>query len=167
MVPFPKDGSAMLTQRSEYALRAMLMLATLPPEGRLMVREIAAARKVPRKFLEQILLDLKQRGLLVSQRGKTGGYRLAKPANRVTFGEIIRITDGPLALIACASLTGYERCDDCEDEKACAIRKTMRSVRDVTAGILDTVTLADALQAEQKQRAGQGRRRTILSKSNS
>ena len=154
----------MLTQRSKYALRAMLMLATLPPDERLMVSEIAEARKVPRKFLEQILLDLKQHGLLVSQRGKSGGYRLARPADLITFGEIIRITDGPLALIACASLTGYERCEDCEDEKVCAIRKTMRSVRDVTAGILDTVTLADAVQTEQKQRAGRGRGRTIVSK---
>ncbi len=157
----------MLTQRSKYALRAMLMLAAQPPEELLMVSEIADARKVPRKFLEQILLDLKMKGLLQSRRGKSGGYRLAKPADRITFGEIIRITDGPLALIACASLTGYERCEDCEDEKVCAIRKTMRSVRDATAGILDTVTLAEAVGDEQNHRSGRGKGRTILSKFNS
>ncbi len=157
----------MLTQRSKYALRAMLMLATLPPDKRLIVSTIATERKVPRKFLEEILLDLKQHGLLASQRGKTGGYRLAKPADQITFGEIIRITDGPLALIACASLNSYERCDDCEDEKVCAIRKTMRAVRDVTADILDTVTLAQAARDEQKQGSEPARKRTILSKSNS
>src|SRR5262249_20683132 len=99
----------MLTQRSKYALRAMLMLAAQPPDKLLLMSEIAATRKVPRKFLEQILLDLKLNGLLESQRGKNGGYRLARPANRITFGEVIRITDGPLALIACASLTGYRQ----------------------------------------------------------
>jgi Rrf2 family protein len=142
----------MLTQRSKYALRAMLMLAAQPSDQLLLVGDISSARNVPRKFLEQILLELKVQGLLVSQRGKKGGYRLARPANQITFGEVIRITDGPLALIACASLTGYQRCEDCEDEKACAIRKTMRSVRDATASILDTVTLADGLKVEEKRR---------------
>jgi Rrf2 family protein len=152
----------MLTQRSKYALRAMLMLAGQPTEKLLLVSEISTARKVPRKFLEQILLALKQHGLLESQRGKSGGYRLARTADRITFGEIIRITDGPLAMIACASLTGYRACDDCEDEKTCAIRKTLRSVRDATAAILDTVTLAEALKLERKPRAkGRGEKNSL------
>ncbi|MBX3509480.1 MAG: Rrf2 family transcriptional regulator, partial [Parvibaculum sp.] len=76
--------------------------------------------------------------------GKLGGYALAKPADTITFGQIIRIMDGPLAPIPCASLTGYRRCADCRDEKACAVRRTMREVRDAAAAILDGMTLADA-----------------------
>ena len=136
----------MLSQRSKYALRAMTMLAAQKPGELVLVAEIARSRKVPKKFLELILLDLKRRGLLFSRRGKSGGYCLAKPASKITFGEIIRITEGPLAPLACASLTAYRRCDDCEDEKACAIRRIMKGVRDATAGILDKATLADALK---------------------
>ncbi|TAK98612.1 MAG: Rrf2 family transcriptional regulator [Rhodospirillaceae bacterium] len=135
----------MLTQRSKYALRAVLMLAAQKPGELVLVADIAKKRKVPKKFLELILLDLKKRGLLFSRRGKNGGYRLARPASKITFGEIVRITDGPLAPLACASLTGYQRCNDCEDEKTCAIRRVMRGVRDATAAILDHTTLADAI----------------------
>ena len=135
----------MLTQRSKYALRAMLMLAAQKPGELVLAADIAKKRKVPQKFLELILLDLKKRGLLVSQRGKNGGYRLARPPSKITFGEIVRLTDGPLAPLACASLTGYQRCRDCEDEKTCTIRKTMRKVRDASAAILDHTTLADAV----------------------
>jgi len=124
----------------------MLMLAARKPEELVLVSDIAKQRKVPKKFLELILLDLKNQGLLLSRRGKNGGYGLAKPANKITFGEIIRITDGPLAPLACASLTGYQKCKDCEDEKACAIRKVMRGVRDSMSGILDKTTLAEALR---------------------
>jgi Rrf2 family protein len=136
----------MLTQRSKYALNAMLMLAAQKPGELVLVADIAKKRKVPKKFLELILLDLKKRGLLFSQRGKNGGYRLARPASKITFGEIVRITDGPLALLPCASLTGYQKCGDCEDEKTCAIRKTIRKVRDASAAILDHTSLADALK---------------------
>ena len=131
----------MLSQRSKYALRAMTMLAATKPGELILVADIARQRKVPRKFLELILLDLKKRGLLHSKRGKNGGYCLSRPASKITFGEIIRITDGPLA---CASLTAYRKCDDCEDEKSCSIRRIMRNVRDSAAAILDKVSLADA-----------------------
>lgn len=136
----------MLSQRSKYALRAMLMLAARKPDELVLSADIAKQRKVPQKFLELILLDLKKRGLLHSQRGKNGGYCLARPASKITFGEIIRITDGPLAPLACASLTAYRKCEDCEDEKTCAIRRIMRGVRDSMSAILDKVTLADALK---------------------
>jgi Rrf2 family protein len=124
----------------------MLMLAGEKPEDLVLVSDVAKSTKVPKKFLELILLDLKKRGLLHSRRGRNGGYALARPANKITFGEIIRITDGPLAPLACASLTAYRKCSDCEDERACAIRKIMRSVRDSMSGILDKSTLADALK---------------------
>jgi Rrf2 family protein len=136
----------MLSQRSKYALRAMTMLAAQPQGKLILMADIARQRKVPKKFLELILLDLKRHGLLHSRRGKSGGYSLAKPADKITFGEIIRITDGPLAPLACASLTAYRKCDDCEDERSCAIRRVLRNVRDATAAILDKTTLADAVK---------------------
>ncbi len=135
----------MLSQRSKYALRAMTMLAAQTPGQLVLAADIAKQRKVPRKFLELILLDLKKHGLLHAKRGKNGGYCLARPAKKITFGEIVRITDGPLAPLACASLTAYRKCEDCEDEKSCAIRKIMRCVRDASSAILDKSTLADAV----------------------
>jgi len=134
----------MLSQKAKYALKAMLMLAEQEEGVLLQTPEIAEAQKIPRKFLELILLDLKNRGYVHSQRGKHGGYVLGKPAGEITFGQIVRLMDGPLAPIPCASLTAYRRCADCRDEKTCAIRKVMREVRDAVAGVLDHVSLADA-----------------------
>lgn len=134
----------MLSQKAKYALKAMIALATQDDGELLQAADIAERQNVPRKFLELILLELRKNGLVRSQRGKLGGYALAKPADTITFGQIIRIMDGPLAPIPCASLTGYRRCADCRDEKACAVRKTMREVRDAAAAILDGMTLADA-----------------------
>lgn len=135
----------MITQRSKYALRALLMLAGQPEGHLVLISEIAKRENVPRKFLELILLDLKRRGLLRSQRGRRGGYGLARPADSITFGEIIRMTEGPLAPIPCASLTGYQRCSDCPDEENCAIRKVMRRVHNAISEILDRTTLADGV----------------------
>ncbi len=126
----------------------MLHLAKQKPDQLVLVADIANKAKIPKKFLELILLDMKKRGLLHSQRGKNGGYTLARPSDKITFAEIIRITDGPLAPIACASVTAYRKCEDCEDEKTCAIRKIMRGVRDSMSAILDTVTLADGLSGK-------------------
>jgi Rrf2 family protein len=135
----------MLTQRSKYALRALQALAALEDDARLLSSTIAKEQRIPQKFLEQILLDLCRRGLIISHRGRNGGYQLAKEATQITVGDIIRYTDGPLAPIACASLTGYEKCNDCVDEKRCSIRKLMRKVRDSMSEILDHTTLADTL----------------------
>ena len=133
----------MLSQKAKYALKAMIVLAGAQ-EGKLVqAQEIAGRQNVPKKFLELILLDLKRHNLLDSQRGKQGGYRLAKPAAQITFGQIVRIIDGPLAPIPCASLTGYRRCADCRDEASCAIRRVMREVRDAVSSVLDQVSLAD------------------------
>lgn len=134
----------MLSQKAKYALKAMLALAERENGELLQAGDIAEQQNVPRKFLELILLDLRKHGLVHSHRGKHGGYALAKPADAITFGQIIRIMDGPLAPIPCASLTGYRRCVDCADEKACAIRRAMREVRDAAAGILDNLTLEQA-----------------------
>ena len=134
----------MLSQKAKYALRALLMLAEAPPEGLVLIQDIADRQKVPRKFLELILLELKRHGFVHSQRGRSGGYLLARPAGTISFGQVVRAMDGPIAPLPCASVTGYRRCADCVDEQTCAIRKVMRSVRDAMAEILDRTTLEDA-----------------------
>jgi Rrf2 family protein len=114
-----------------------------------MTTEIAARGNLPKKFLEAILLELNRNGLVRSRRGRGGGYALAKPADLITFGDIIRVVDGPLAPISCVSVNFYYPCKDCKDEKTCKIRKVMQRVRDAIAGELDGTTLHDALQTPQ------------------
>ena len=133
----------MLTQRSRYALRALIFIARSNGVAPVPISTIAADQKLPRKFLEAILLDLKNGGLVTSYRGKLGGYRLARPAGQISFGEIIRQIEGPLALVPCVSVSAYQRCVDCFVESTCVIRKTMLEVREQTANILDHTTLAD------------------------
>ena len=141
----------MLTQRSRYALRAMLCLARAEPARFVPMRAIAAEAQVPRKFLEFILADMRAAGLVESARGKTGGYRLARLPELISFGEIIRLIEGPIALVPCVSRTAYRRCEGCTDEATCEIRRAMLAVRDASARILDGTSLAsggdDALAA--------------------
>lgn len=134
----------MLSQKAKYALRALLMLAEAPADELVLIQEIADRQKVPKKFLELILVELKRHGFAHSQRGRSGGYCLARPADAITFGQVIRAIDGPIAPLPCASITGYRKCPDCADEQTCAIRKVMRTVRDAMSEILDRTTLADA-----------------------
>ena len=136
----------MLTQRSRYALRALIFLARTGSVAPVPISVIAADQQLPRKFLEIILLDLKNGGLVASYRGKLGGYRLARAPRAISFGEIIRLIEGPLALVPCVSVTKYHRCADCFDEATCVIRKVMLDVRDGTAAILDSTTLADMVE---------------------
>ncbi len=137
----------MLSQRCKYALKAMINLARTP-EGCRCVADIAEQENIPRKFLEAIMSDLR-RGLLVeSARGKLGGYRLARPADLITFGEIVRLVDGPLALLPCASRNFYRRCDDCPDETACALRRVLVDARNELSGVLDRTTLADPIKLQ-------------------
>lgn len=133
----------MLTQRSRYALRALIFIARSGGIAPVPISAIAADQKLPRKFLEIILLELRNGGLVDSYRGKLGGYRLAKPAAQISFGEIIRLIEGPLALVPCVSVSAYQRCADCFEETTCVIRKIMLTVRDQTAAILDHTSLAD------------------------
>jgi len=135
----------MLTQRSRYALRAMLFLARAPAQSPpIPMTRIAAEANVPRKFLELIFADLRDAGLVHSHRGKLGGYCLSRPSHLISLGDIIRVIEGPLALVPCVSRTAYRRCADCADEASCAIRHAMMRVRDETARILDGTSLADA-----------------------
>ena len=138
----------MLTQRSRYAMRAMLFLAEAPAGGApIPMTRIAAEANVPRKFLELILADLRGAKLVHSHRGKLGGYCLSRPTHMISLGDIIRVIEGPLALVPCVSRTAYAPCKDCKSEADCAIRHAMLRVRDETARILDGTSLADA-QAE-------------------
>lgn len=135
----------MLSQKAKYALRALLMLAEASGDELVLIQEVADRQNVPKKFLELILVELKRHGFAHSQRGRSGGYCLARPADTITFGQVIRAMDGPIAPLPCASITGYRKCADCGDERTCAIRKVMRTVRDAMSEILDRTTLADAL----------------------
>ena len=135
----------MLSQQTRYALKALIYLANKRTTTPSSSTEIAAGANVPRKFLEAILLDLKLAGLVHSTRGKTGGYTLAREPGQITFGDVIRITDGPLALIHCASKKFYRRCLDCVDEQACSLRRVMIEARAQLSAVLDHRTLADAM----------------------
>ena len=130
----------MLSNKAKYGLKALMHLAGA--QGVSLAADIAADNNIPRKFLDAILLELTKAGILSSKKGKGGGYMLARPADAVTAGQIIRILDGPLAPIACASRTAYRPCPDCTDVDACAIREVMLDVRDAMSLILDRTSIA-------------------------
>jgi len=133
----------MLSAKAKYGLKASLYLADREGQGGCLVADIAENQNIPKKFLDTILLELKNNGLLHSKKGKGGGYILARPAAKVTVGQIVRILDGPLAPIPCVSHTSYRPCLDCPDENGCRIRRVMQRVRDATAEILDNTSLLD------------------------
>jgi Rrf2 family protein len=143
----------MLSQKARYALHALIVLAEHGDDEPIMIADIAQKARVPRKFLEQILLDLKRRGIVRSLRGRAGGYLLGRQPKSITFAEVIRTIDGPLALSPCVSATAYHKCDDCDDENTCAIRKVLLAARDATAAILEERTLAGALSSRRRSRA--------------
>jgi Rrf2 family protein len=142
----------MLSQKARYALHALLVLARQSTEEPMMIADIADEARVPRKFLEQILLSLKRRGIVRSMRGRQGGYLLGRSPQEISFADIIRETDGPLALSPCVSVTAYHRCEDCDDEETCAIRKVLLAARDATAEVLESRTLASALATPKRGR---------------
>ena len=133
----------MLSKKSKYGLKAMLELAAENAGQRpIQASELAQRQQLPRKFLEAILLELTRHGLLQSKLGRGGGYVLSRKPGDITVGEVIRVLEGPLALIPCVSKTAYRRCEECLDEETCGIRLAMKEVRDATAHILDNTTLA-------------------------
>ena len=143
---------AMISQKARYALRALLFLAARGDSAPVQISEIAEREKIPRKFLEAILLELKKTGIVRSHRGRTGGYSLGRSAKDISFADVLRVTDGPLALTPCVSVMAYRKCDDCFDEAVCGIRKVMAVARDATAEVLESRSLAAA--AAQMRRAG-------------
>jgi Rrf2 family protein len=149
----------MLSQKARYAIRALTALAELEPATQAQIAEIADSARVPRKFLEQILLDLKKRGLVHSTRGKLGGYTLGRPAEEIELAEVIRTIDGPLALSPCASRMAYRKCEDCLDADTCPIRKVLLEVRDATADILENRSLATMIEKPATRRRKTPRKR--------
>ncbi len=133
----------MLSHKARYALRAMVELAR-EPSGQVTSGELALRADAPRKFLEAILLELARRHIVTSKRGKFGGYVLTRPAVEISFAEIIRAVDGPLALAPCVSKTAFRKCDDCPDLHACTIRQALMRARDATADVLEHYSLSEA-----------------------
>lgn len=136
----------MISNKAKYAFRALLAIAAEREGDALNSAEIAKRHAIPHKFLEQILLDLKKAGILESRRGKSGGYAMLRPADTVSFGEVLRIFEGPLAPLPCLSRNAYRRCEDCESEARCAIRREFARSYDASRQVLDSRTLADALR---------------------
>lgn len=128
--------------KAKYALRALMTMAK-HEKKMLQANTIAKDADVPRKFLENILLELKYNGIIDSKRGILGGYFLQKPASEISVGNVIRMIDGPLAPIRCASISGYQPCEDCTNEASCQIRKVMVEVREAISGVLDNKTIRD------------------------
>jgi len=135
----------MISQKAKYALRALVALCRVPLGESIMISEIARDQAIPKKFLEQILLELKRHGIVASRRGRSGGYVLLRPAEKVTFGEVLRLIDGPIAPLPCLSKIAYRRCSDCADEGTCEIRHVFARVAEATRDVLDRTTLADAV----------------------
>ena len=130
----------------------MLALGQRYGEGPVLIATLAKQESIPLKFLEVILLDLKGQGLLDSKKGKNGGYQLTRPPSTITLGSIIRMLEGPLAPLPCASETAYRPCEECEDIESCGTRIIMRQVRDAMASVLDSTTLADLLRRVDAER---------------
>lgn len=132
----------MLSKKTQYAFKALMYLAQNTDKGPVLIAEVAKKKKIPLKFLENILLELKKAGVLESKKGKGGGYYFAVPPGQVPVAKIIRLLDGPIALLPCVSLNFYERCKNC-DEKSCGLHDMMVNVRDATLKVLEKRTLAD------------------------
>jgi Rrf2 family protein len=138
--------------KSKYGLKALLTLAREPGEQPVLISELAGRDRMPKKFLEAILLELKRHGVVQSRKGKGGGYFLRRSPHDITFGEVIRVLEGPLAAVPCVSQTAYARCAECIDEQTCGVRLAMKKVRDATARILDHTSLADVNQRLARKR---------------
>jgi Rrf2 family protein len=132
----------MLSKKTQYALQALSYLVEKDSNEPILIAEIAEAKNIPLKFLENILLELRKAGFLESKKGKHGGYFFAKPPSKIKLSAIFRVIEGPIALLPCVSLHFYEKCADC-NEKKCGINKVMIEVRDNTLAILDKRTVAD------------------------
>ena len=140
----------MISKKTKYAIKALVALAKRKDKSPMTIAEIAAQEKIPKKFLEAILLDMRKQGILSSKIGIGGGYYLLKRPDEVVLTQLLRNIDGPIALLPCVSLNFYERCDDCTDEITCGIRSAFMQVRDASLKILSETTLADIISKEEQ-----------------
>ncbi len=143
----------MISKKTKYAMKALVALARNGDNGSMTIMEIAEQEKIPKKFLETILLDLRKQGILKSKIGIGGGYYLLMKPKDIILARVLRGIDGPIAMLPCVSLNFYERCEDCTDEVTCGIRQTFIEVRDATLKILSETTLADILKKEDRLKA--------------
>jgi Rrf2 family protein len=139
----------MISQKAKYALRALVSLTRAGRGQSRMIGEISQEQAIPKKFLEQILLELKRAGIVTSRRGRMGGYELLKAPEEITYGEVLRLIDGPIAPLPCLSKIAYRRCADCQDEASCEIRHVFERVTLATRAVLDQTSFADSLNLEE------------------
>lgn len=147
----------MISKKTKYALKALIYLSRTRRSEPVLIADLAEDEKIPKKFLELILLTLKNHGILHSRKGRGGGYYLGKLPREISMGSIIRLLEGPLAPVACVSETAYAKCTECIDETTCGIRLVMKDVRNAMTQILDNTTLADVIERiEEAERQGKG-----------
>lgn len=135
----------MISKKTKYALNALVYLARQNSKEPVLISAVAKSEKIPQKFLEQILLELKNNGILQSKKGKGGGYSLRLPAQEIMLGKVIRLFDGPLAPVSCVSQTAYMKCPECRDDSCCGLRVVMKDVREAISNILDKTSLEDVV----------------------
>lgn len=140
----------MIAQKTRYALRSLLFLAEEAGGAPVQLGRIAETQRIPPKYLELIMLDLKKGGVVKSARGPKGGYKLSRDAKDISFGEVVRTLEGPIALVSCASVNHYAPCGDCQDEATCAIRRAFAILRDQSTEVLDSISLAEGAAWEER-----------------
>ncbi len=136
----------MLTMKTRYALKALAVIAQGAGREPTLMSHIAQCENIPKKFLEAILRELKQQGLLTAQRGRGGGYLLKQPPEDISLADVIRALDGPIAPVPCLSRTAYRRCDECKSEHACGVRLVFKDLHNATANVLEQTTIADLVR---------------------
>lgn len=140
----------MISRKTKYAINALVNLARKYEQGPVLISDIAEQENIPQKFLEAILLELKKGGILSSKKGKGGGYYLIKSPEEVNMASVMRLLDGPIALLPCVSYKYYERCDECKDEETCGIRDVFLKIRNETVSLLKGATLSEIIKHEEK-----------------
>ncbi|MFT5752052.1 MAG: Rrf2 family protein [Flavobacteriales bacterium] len=138
----------MLSRKTKYGLKALSYIAKRKDKGNVLIQQIADDEQISKKFLESILLILRKAGFLGSKKGKGGGYYLIKDPSEITMAAVIRVLEGPIALLPCVSLNFYEKCNDCPDEDVCSLHTLMLEVRDSTLVVLENKTLLDVISAK-------------------
>jgi Rrf2 family protein len=138
----------MLSKKTKYGLKALTYIARSESDSPVQVSEIAKSEQIPQKFLEGILLTLRKSGILGSKKGKHGGYYLRNEPSEIKMTDVMRVLEGPIAMVPCVSLNFYEKCDDCPDENLCSVNRLMLQVRDSTLKVFRNTTLADLSSAE-------------------
>src|SRR5688572_8134725 len=133
----------MLSKKAKYAIKALEYIGKQDQKRPILISEVAEAQQIPKKFLEAILLELKRDGILQSRVGKSGGYNLLKKPKEIILGHIIRLIDGPIALVPCVSYKFYKPCDECTDEITCGLKSVMAQLREVDERVLGKITLAE------------------------